>query len=132
MSKKIKMLFLFLILVQGLHSIEEYLGMLWESFPPANFLTGLISDHHETGFLIINIGLFIFGMLCCAIVFWTKIPYAIGLIWFWIILEFINSIGHPIWSTIQADYTPGLFTSPLLLILVLVIYTELRTHYATS
>ena len=52
------MLFLILVLVQGLHSLEEYIGKLWESFPPATILCGLVSENLLTGFLIINIGLF--------------------------------------------------------------------------
>ncbi|MEX0290578.1 MAG: HXXEE domain-containing protein [Flavobacteriaceae bacterium] len=132
MSKKIKILFFLLIMAQGLHSIEEYQGKLWENFPPATYLTGLFSDDHETGFLIINIGLFVFGLLCCAILLRTKGVYALALVWFWVILEFINGIGHPIWSAIQASYTPGLLTAPLLLLMAVLIYWQLRAEYAKN
>ena len=43
-----------LVLVQAAHSVEEYLGRLWESFPPAQALTGLISQDREFGFLVID------------------------------------------------------------------------------
>ena len=36
-----------LILVQAAHSIEEYVGRLWESFPPTRFVTGLVSSNPE-------------------------------------------------------------------------------------
>ncbi len=38
---KSKNAFLALIVVQALHSIEEYVFQLWATFPPARFLTGL-------------------------------------------------------------------------------------------
>jgi hypothetical protein len=31
--------------------VEEYIGRLWESFPPARFLTRLISQDHDRGFV---------------------------------------------------------------------------------
>ena len=64
MNKHIQNCFLLIVLVQGLHSIEEYLGKIWEVFPPAALLCRLVSNNLETGFLIINIGLFIFGLWC--------------------------------------------------------------------
>ena len=44
-----------LILAQAAHSVEEYVGRLWESFPPARFLTGLVSQDLERGFVVINV-----------------------------------------------------------------------------
>jgi len=62
MNKKFTAAFLLLVILQGLHSVEEYIGKLWEVFAPAKFLSGLVSSDLEIGFLIINIGLFIFGL----------------------------------------------------------------------
>jgi hypothetical protein len=39
-----------LVLAQAAHSMEEYLGGLWESFPPARFVSGLFSSDLERGF----------------------------------------------------------------------------------
>ena len=115
------MIFLLLVLVQGLHSIEEYIGRLWENFPPATILCSLISDDLETGFLVINTGLFVFGILCWLMPVrrghWT----ASGLIWFWIVVELINGIGHPVWTIIQRSYTPGVASAPILLVLAIVL-----------
>ncbi len=61
---KTKTTFLILILLQGLHSIEEYMGKLWDVFPPAKYLTSLFSKSQRTGFLIANIGIFIIGLIC--------------------------------------------------------------------
>ena len=51
-----------LVLAQAAHSVEEYVGRLWESFPPARFLTGLLSQDLERGFLVINVSLVAFGL----------------------------------------------------------------------
>ena len=53
-----------LILAQAAHSVEEYLGRLWESFPPARAITGLISQNLEQGFVILNVALVGFGVWC--------------------------------------------------------------------
>ncbi len=53
-----------LVATQTAHSVEEYIGRLWESFPPARFLTGMISPDRELGFIVINITLVAFGIWC--------------------------------------------------------------------
>ena len=126
MNRKIKMLFLILVLVQGLHSYEEYLGKLWENFPPATVLCSLVSDNLITGFLIINIGLFVFGILCWVFPIRNEYFYANILIWFWIILESINGIGHPIWTFMQKGYTPGIVTAPFLFIIAIALLKAQR------
>jgi len=122
MDFTVKRIFLVLVVAQALHSVEEYMGKLWESFPPATFLCSLISDDLETGFLFINIGLFVFGLWCWFFPIRRNYQYATILIWFWIIIETINGIGHPIWSFIQKTYTPGLITSPILLYLAIILF----------
>ena len=124
MDKRIIIAFLLLILFQGLHSIEENIGRLWAVFPPAEYLTSLISNDHETGFLILNIGLFIFGIFCWLIVVSGATAFSKVLLIFWIIIELINGIGHPIWSLGRWAYTPGLITAPVLFILA--VYLAIR------
>ena len=119
MSTKIKSVFLVLVLIQAMHSIEEYIGKLWEVFPPATFLTALFSKNLETGFLIANIGLFVFGILCWLFPVRGNYSTAKGILWFWIILETINGLGHTVWSIYQQSYTPGLITAPFLFIVAL-------------
>jgi hypothetical protein len=121
-----------LVLAQAAHSVEEYLGRLWETFPPARFLTGLISRDLETGFLVINIGLVAFGVWC---VFWPVRrgwPSAIPLAWFWVTIQIINGVGHPLWSIRQGGYTPGVATAPLLLVLALHLARRLRDSQRPS
>ena len=117
MDSRNKIIFLILILVQGLHSVEEYIGRLWEIFPLARVLTSLISENLETGFLIFNIGFFIFGIWCWFFPVLRNYKYALGLIWFWIVIEIINGIGHSFWALYERAYVPGVVTALILLIL---------------
>jgi len=127
MIRRIKLTFLLLVIIQGFHSIEEYLGKLWEVFVPARFLCSLVSSNLEEGFLIINTGLFIFGV--GSFFFMQRNYLRIQVImWFWIGIETINGIGHPIWALSQKAYVPGLVTAPLLLILALFLAKLLLTN----
>ena len=128
MNKRIQIIFLLLVLTQGLHSIEEYFGKLWEVFAPAKFLSSLISKNLETGFLIINIILFIFGLWCWLFPVRKNYLIASGLIWFWIIIEMVNGIGHPIWAIYERAYVPGVITAPILLILAIYLSKQIFKH----
>jgi hypothetical protein len=114
-ASRLTVAFAGLVLAQAAHSVEEYVGRLWETFPPAAWLTGLVSSDREVGFLVINITMVGFGLWCL----WWPIrkgwPSASVLAWVWIVIEVINGIGHPAWSFRQAAYTPGVLTAPLLL-----------------
>jgi len=115
MDPKVRTTFLILVLVQGLHSVEEFYGKLWEVFPPARLLSSLVAENLKTGFLLINIGLFIFGLWCWLLPIRRNYLYAPILIWFWIVIEMINGIGHPFWALYDGAYVPGLVTAPILL-----------------
>ncbi len=126
LNDKLKISFLILVLVQGIHSIEEYIGKLWIVFEPAKILSGLFSNDIEKGFLIINIGLFVFGFFSWAILVRRNYTIAKSIIWFWIIIEMINGIGHSIWALYERTYVPGVFTAPFLLILAIYLSREIR------
>lgn len=117
----LRALFGALVLTQALHSIEEYRGRLWESFPPARLLTGLVSSDLERGFISLNILLVAFGVWCWLWPVRRGWPSATGLIWFWVIIETINGVGHPLWSLLQGGYTPGVLTAPVLLVLAVAV-----------
>jgi hypothetical protein len=123
---RIKISFSALVFTQIAHSIEEYVGRLWESFPPARFLTGLVSSDRELGFVVINSALVAFGLWCLFFPVRKEWPSAAGFIWFWIVLETINGIGHPAWTLRQGGYTPGVLTAPILLVLALYLAFQLR------
>ena len=61
------LVFLFLILAQSAHSIEEYYTKLYEVFAPARFVSGLISNDLAVGFLVVNAALVTFGLWCWAV-----------------------------------------------------------------
>ena len=119
-------LFASLVVVQAAHSFEEYVGRLWEVFIPTTFLTGLISADHEIGFLVINIGLVVFGFWAFSWPVRRRWPSARTFMWGWVAIELINGIGHPTWAILQRGYFPGLITSPVLLVLALLLLRELR------
>jgi hypothetical protein len=123
---RIKLAFGALIVTQIAHSTEEYVGGLWESFPPARFLTGMISSDHEFGFIVLNVALAVFGLWCLLFPVRKEWPSAIGFIWFWVVLEIINGIGHPAWTLREGGYTPGVLTAPILLVLALYLAAQMR------
>jgi Protein of unknown function with HXXEE motif len=107
--------FLALVVVQALHSIEEYHGRLYEVFLPARAVSGLISTNLQHGFVVFNVTLVAFGLWCF---FWPvrkRWAVASGLMWLWVGIELLNGIGHPIWSLARGAYTPGVATAPVLL-----------------
>jgi hypothetical protein len=132
-------LFAALILAQAAHSVEEYAGALYESFPPARFLSGLISDDRQIGFLIANLVLVAAGIWCALVPIGHGWRRARAVAAVWVGTEILNGIGHPLWSLIQGGYTPGVATAPLLLILALLVGRELarsgadpRQHRSSS
>jgi hypothetical protein len=124
--------FLALVGTQAAHSVEEYVGRLYDVFPPARFVSGLISQNLQRGFLVFNIALVTFGLWCF---FWPvrkHWPSALPLVWLWIAIELVNGIGHPLWSLTQLRYTPGVATSPFLLVLALYLARQLLTGQAAQ
>lgn len=127
---RIEWSFLALVGAQAAHSIEEYLGRLWEVFPPAKFLTGLVSDDLERGFVIINVSLFLFGVACWLGPVRHRWPVRSALIGFWLAIELVNGVGHPLWTLAQGGYTPGVATAPLLLVAALVVLRDFTRERA--
>lgn len=123
-SSRFHLAFGMLVLAQAAHSTEEYVGRLWESFPPARLLTGLISTDPERGFLVINATLVAFGAWCFLWPVRRDWPSARYFAAFWIVIELINGVGHPLWSVRQGGYTPGVATAPLLFVLAIYLATQ--------
>ena len=119
--KRHQLVFGLLILTQAAHSIEEYFGRLWESFPPAYFVSGLVSGDREFGFLAVNVALVTFGVWCYLFPVQRRWRSGPGIALGWALVECINGIGHPLWSLRQGGYTPGVATSPILLALSLLL-----------
>ena len=115
-----------LILGQCAHSAEEYIGRLWESFPPARFVSGLVSEDLEWGFVLANVALVAFGLWCWLWPVRREWPAAVPLAWAWVTLEVMNGIGHSLWTLRQGGYTPGVGTAPVLLVLAIYLARRLR------
>jgi len=124
--------FLALVAVQAAHSVEEYAGRLYDVFPPAQFVSGLISQNHELGFIIFNAALVSFGLWCFLWPVRGHWASAIPLGWFWVVTELINGIGHPLWTLNELRYTPGVATAPILLIVALYLAWQLCAGRASS
>jgi Protein of unknown function with HXXEE motif len=119
-----------LIAVQAAHSIEEYVGRLYLSFPPARFVSGVISTDLERGFIIANACVAGFGLWC---IFWPvrrNWPSAALFAWLWVAIESMNGVGHLFWSLVQRGYTPGIATAPLLLVVALMMARRLSDQTA--
>jgi hypothetical protein len=118
--------FIALIGVQAAHSVEEYLGRLYEVFPPARLVSSLVSQDLRRGFIIANVVLVLFGLWCF---FWPirrRWTSAVVFGWLWVTIELINGMGHPLWSLLELRYTPGVATAPMLFLLALVLARQLR------
>ena len=115
-----------LVLAQAAHSIEEYFGRLWESFPPARLLTGLVSSNLERAFVELNVVFLAFGVWCFVFPVLRRWPMAAALAWLWVVIEIINGVVHPLWSLHERSYTPGLATAPILLVLAVYLAHQLR------
>jgi hypothetical protein len=127
---RLQLTFVALIAVQAAHSIEEYVGRLYETFPPARFISTAISDDARRGFIIFNVALVSFGAWCCLWPVRRSWRGARALIWLWIAIELLNGIGHPIWTWLQRRYTPGVATAPLLLLLALLLLKRSLDRHA--
>lgn len=124
--------FLGLACAQALHSVEEYAFRLYESFPPARFVSGLVSWDIRRGFVLINISIVALAAAC----YWWPVRHrwasAAPIMWFWVGLETVNGIGHPAWSIREGGYTPGLVSAIVLLCTSVVLAGALRRERGTA
>ena len=124
---RITALFGCLVLTQAAHSIEEYSGRLWETFPPARFASGLVSSDLGRAFLILNAALVAFGVWCFL---WPVSRNWAGwrrLIAGWAAVEALNGTVHLLWTLWQGGYMPGVATAPVLLVFAAALLVNLRT-----
>jgi hypothetical protein len=129
--RRIEPLFAALVATQAAHSLEEWWYRLYDVFPPARLLTSLVSSDRERGFVAINLVLVAFGFWCVAVPVHRRWPSAATFVGFWIAIELVNGVGHPLWSILQGGYTPGVVTAPILLVLALVLARR-TARYATA
>jgi uncharacterized protein with HXXEE motif len=113
------------MLTQALHAVEEYFGRLWEVYTPAKFVCNLVASDPRTGFIIINTAFISFSLFYWLVFIKSKQASIPGFIWFWIVLEIVNITGHFSWAIYKRDYTPGVVTAFLLLLLVIYLLKQL-------
>jgi hypothetical protein len=128
---RIQLSFLTLVGIQAAHSVEEYVGRLYDVFPPARFVSGLISPSLEHGFIILNVALVSFGFWAFLWPVRRQWRSAVPLAWLWVAIELVNGIGHPLWSLTQLRYTPGVATAPFLLVVALYLAWQLRNGHGS-
>ncbi len=117
MNQKCRSAFLGLVLVQALHSVEEYAFRFYEVFPPARFLNDTWPGVTQPGFIIFNAALVSFGLWCFFARVGPGAATARAWAWVWVVIELYNGVGHPIWALLAGAYNPGLASSPLLLVI---------------
>ena len=115
-----------LIVAQAAHSIEEYSGRLWESFPPVRFVSGLISSNHEQGFVIGNIAIVAVGVWCALFPVHRQWRSARTIVGVWAAVDILNGLGHLAWTARQGGYTPGVLTAPVLIAIGAYLLATLR------
>src|SRR5262245_3514395 len=125
MTKRINILFLLLVFAHIIHATEEYFGQLWDNYAPAIFICNLISSNPERGFLIINIAFVIINLSYWKFSLQKANTPSHPLIWFWILLQSANVIGHIAWTITEKSYTPGVLSAILILALVWLLIKEL-------
>lgn len=125
-------LFLVLMLAQAAHSVEEYVFRLYEVFPPARFLSGLISTNNAVGFAIGNTLLVSFGAWCYVARVRRNRPAGVSWAWFWTWLEAANGAMHLLMAASRGEYFPGAATAPLLLGVASALGLALTRRHATS
>jgi hypothetical protein len=120
--------FLALVTTQAAHSTEEYVGRLYEVFPPARFASGLVSQNRELGFVVLNFAIVVFGMWCYAWPVRKRWRGARAVAWLWVGIETLNGIGHPVWSVVSGMYVPGTATALILFVLALRLASRLASE----
>lgn len=115
MDSRSRLAFLILVLVQAMHSVEEYVFKLYDVFGPARFVSGLVSDDLPTGFAVVNIGFVAFGAWCYLARVRPAHVSAQSWVWPWVIVEGANGIAHSVIALQRGEYFPGVLTAPLLL-----------------
>jgi len=131
MPRRILSLYLAGIAVQCLHFYEEYLTGFQNRFP---MIFGYEwSDHLFVGFNLVWLAIFTLAALGVM----HRVPIASFPVWFFAIAAGLaNGIGHPLLSLREGGYFPGLITSPLHLIIGILLTRELlrtdRFKSATS
>ena len=125
-------LFLWLIVAQAAHSIEEYLFRLYDVLAPARWVSGLFTDNLAMGFAFANASIVLVGLWCYLARVRTSHPSGRKWAWFWAALEGANGVGHLAFAAGAGGYFPGAATAPALLALSLALTLSLARSAAAE
>lgn len=110
MNSKIRLAFLSLIILQAIHSLEEFIFGFYEKFPPMRLIYKDAPHLAKPAFALSNVLLFCAGLAC--LYYWVQ-PARKGartVVRVWIIIESINVVAHFVWAVLIGGYNPGLWT----------------------
>ena len=116
---RFQLAFAALMLTQTVHSIEECVGRLWETFPPARLVSSLASSDPQRGFIALNVLLIMIGWWCFLGPVRQRWPSAAVIAWVWVVIEVVNGLTHLVVASRVGGYAPGVATAPFLLILAI-------------
>jgi len=111
MNNNIRAMFLLLIILQAIHSAEEFIFRLYERFPPMRFLYQNAPYLAKPAFAVSNASLVLIGLIC--FFYWVQAARkgARAVVWVWIVIDSLNVVGHLVWAILIGGYNPGLVTA---------------------
>ena len=111
MNSHIRRAFLSLILVQAVHSAEEFVFRFYEEFPPMRLIYQDAPQLAKPAFAVANVFLFFAGLAC--FYYWVR-PARRGaatVVRAWMVIESFNVAAHSVWAVLTGGYNPGLVTA---------------------
>jgi hypothetical protein len=130
MNSKTQLAFLSLIILQAIHSAEEFIFRFYEEFPPMVFIYQDAPYLAKPAFAISNVLLVLIGLVC--FYYWVQ-PVRKGartVIWVWTVIESLNVAAHFVWAALIKGYNPG-FVTGILFIPLLIYLWYLMTHVSS-
>ena len=126
MNKQIKTAFLAMIVLQTIHSIEEFIFKIYAVSPQMKLVFQYAPDLAKPAFVASNLLLNLFGFIC--FFYWVRPakPAARRVVWLGLGVQFVTVAGHFIWTIKVSGYHPGLATVPLFIPLIIYVVYQLR------
>ena len=131
MDSRTRLSFLVLVLIQVVHSLEEYAFGFFDVFPPARYLGELLPGWPRIGFIVFNSVGVAFGFWCYLARLRPDHSSARLWSWVWVTIELYNGIAHAIWALAIGGYNPGLATAPGLFVVSFYLAILLRRNRET-
>jgi uncharacterized protein with HXXEE motif len=110
MNNRLRIAFQLLIVLQLLHSLEEFVFKFYERFPPMVFVYRNSPGMARTAFILFNSILFLAGLVSLLYWVWPARRGMIAVVWVWVGAETLNVIAHCVWAVLIRSYNPGLVT----------------------